>query len=172
MLVANTWAVPNKSECLGPILEEEAVFVPDREKEGAEQLSKIKTFLMFDGTAEQAMQFYISLFQPAEIVEIHRYGPNEEGPEGTVKLAFFTLCDQTLMCIDSAVKHSFTFTPAMSLFVTCETEEEIDRIYGALAAEGSVYMPLGPYPFSQKFGWVADKFGVSWQLSLGPKPTI
>ena len=70
------------------------------------------------------------------------------------------------MCIDTNVKHQFTFTPAMSLYITCETDEEIERLYAVLSQGGKVLMPLGPYPFSEKYGWIADKFGVSWQLSL------
>lgn len=70
------------------------------------------------------------------------------------------------MCIDSSVKHEFTFTPAISLYVKCDTEDEIDRLFEKLTQDGAVLMPLQAYPFSQKFCWVVDKFGVSWQLSL------
>lgn len=130
---------------------------------------KITTFLMFEGKAEEAMNFYVSLFDQSEIKSITRYGANEAGAEGSVMHAVFSLNGQEFMCIDSSVKHAFTFTPAMSLFVTCETEDEIDRLYGALSENGSVLMPLGAYPFSEKFCWVADKFGVSWQLSLAKR---
>ncbi|MCY9517673.1 VOC family protein [Paenibacillus apiarius] len=127
---------------------------------------KITTFLMFDGQAEEAMNFYISLFNQSEIISIQRYGANEAGAEGSVLHAAFSLHGQVFMCIDSNIKHDFTFTPAMSLYVTCDTEEEIDRVFAKLSQDGSVLMPLGAYPFSEKFGWVADKFGVTWQLSL------
>jgi predicted 3-demethylubiquinone-9 3-methyltransferase (glyoxalase superfamily) len=70
------------------------------------------------------------------------------------------------MCMDSNVKQVFTFTPATSLFVSCATEEEIDRLFAKLSQGGQVLMPLATYPFSPKFGWVADQFGVSWQLNL------
>ncbi|MES9669193.1 VOC family protein, partial [Bacillus pseudomycoides] len=70
------------------------------------------------------------------------------------------------MCIDSNVKHDFTFTPSMSLYVNCDTEAEIDEVFHKLAEEGEVLMPLAAYPFSKKFGWLKDKFGVSWQLTL------
>ncbi|MMZ69472.1 3-demethylubiquinone-9 3-methyltransferase [compost metagenome] len=70
------------------------------------------------------------------------------------------------MCIDSYVKHAFSFTPAISLFVECESDEEIERTFAKLLDGGTVYMPLGAYPFSSKFGWVGDKFGVTWQLNL------
>jgi predicted 3-demethylubiquinone-9 3-methyltransferase (glyoxalase superfamily) len=130
-------------------------------------MQKIMTFLMFEGRAEEAMNFYISLFKDSEIVNIVRYGPNEAGPEGSVLNAVFTLNGQAYMCIDSYMQHQFTFTPAISLFVTCETEAEIDQLFARLSQGGEVLMPLDAYPFSQKFGWTADRFGVSWQLSLG-----
>ncbi|MNL53535.1 hypothetical protein D3C87_1767930 [compost metagenome] len=127
---------------------------------------KITPFLMFEGRAEEAIHFYLSLFENAEIVAIQRYGAEGPGPEGTVVHATFTLAGQTFMAIDSFVQHAFTFTPSMSLYVTCETEAEIDRLFAALSGGGSVMMPLAAYPFSEKFGWLADRFGVSWQLTL------
>ncbi|MBW3494001.1 MULTISPECIES: VOC family protein [Bacillus] len=127
---------------------------------------KITTFLMFEGKAEEAMNFYTSLFNQSEIVSISRYDENGPGKEGTVIHATFTLNGQEFMCIDSYVKHDFTFTPAMSLYVTCETEEEIETVFNKLAQDGAILMPLGAYPFSKKFGWLNDKYGVSWQLTL------
>lgn len=127
---------------------------------------KITTFLMFEGNAEEAMNFYTSLFDQSEIVSISRYDANGSGKEGTVIHATFTLNGQEFMCIDSFVKHDFTFTPAMSLYVTCETEEEIETVFNKLAQDGAILMPLGSYPFSKKFGWLNDKYGVSWQLTL------
>ncbi|MCG7409951.1 VOC family protein [Paenibacillus sp. ACRRX] len=127
---------------------------------------KIVTFLMFEGQAEAAMNFYISLFDDSEVVSISRYGANEAGAEGSIIHAAFKLQGQTFMCIDSSVKHGFTFTPAISLYVNCDTEAEIDRVFAALSEGGSVLMPLGAYPFSKKFGWVADKYGVTWQLTI------
>lgn len=66
----------------------------------------------------------------------------------------------------SPAKHGFTFTPSISFWVDCETEAEIDRTFAKLVEGGQVFMPLGAYPFSPRFGWVGDKFGVTWQLSL------
>jgi predicted 3-demethylubiquinone-9 3-methyltransferase (glyoxalase superfamily) len=129
-------------------------------------MQKVMTFLMFEGQAEEAMELYTSLFRQSEIVNITRYGPGEEGPEGSVQLATFTLDGQPFMAIDSYVQHAFTFTPAMSLYVTCETDEEIDRLYQVLSEGGEVMMPLDAYPFAARFAWISDRFGVSWQLSL------
>lgn len=121
---------------------------------------------MFQGQAEEAMNFYTSIFDQAEIINITRYGANEPGNEGTVKRASFSLFGQVYMCIDSNIQHGFTFTPAISLYVNCEKEEEIDRYFEKLSDGGNVLMPLAAYPFSEKFGWVGDKFGVTWQLNL------
>jgi predicted 3-demethylubiquinone-9 3-methyltransferase (glyoxalase superfamily) len=127
---------------------------------------KITTFLMFDGKAEEAMNYYVSVFEQAEIVSIHRYGANEAGTEGAVVHATFSLNGQVFMCMDSNVKHDFTFTPAISLYVACASEDEIDRLFEKLSQGGAVAMPLTAYPFSDKFAWVSDKYGVSWQLNL------
>ncbi|GMA52172.1 hypothetical protein GCM10025857_35290 [Alicyclobacillus contaminans] len=70
------------------------------------------------------------------------------------------------MCIDSRVKHEFAFTPSISLFVTCDTETEIDELFDKLSQDGQVLMPLASSPVSKKFGWVTDRYGVSWQLNL------
>jgi len=129
-------------------------------------MQKFTTFLMFEGKAEEAMNFYTSLFENSKILSITRYGPNEAGTEGTVMLATFSLGGQEFMCIDSYIKHEFTFTPAMSIYVNCASEAEIDRVFEKLSLNGQVLMPLDHYPFSKKFAWVSDPFGVSWQLNL------
>ncbi|HEX7449239.1 MAG TPA: VOC family protein [Pirellulales bacterium] len=126
----------------------------------------IKTFLMFEGSAEAAMNFYVSLFKGSKIVHVERYGPGQHGAEGTVKIADFNLAGHELRCIDSPMKHGFTFTPSISLFVECESEEELEHAFQQLSEGGGVLMPLGNYGFSTKFGWVNDRFGVSWQLNL------
>jgi predicted 3-demethylubiquinone-9 3-methyltransferase (glyoxalase superfamily) len=133
-------------------------------------MQKIITSLMFDGQAEAAMKLYTSLFEQSEILNITHYGANADGAEGTVQHATFTLNGQEFMCLDSNTQHEFTFTPSMSLYVHCEMEEEIDRVFAALAQDGQIFMPLDRYLFSKKFGWLSDRFGVSWQLSLG-QPT-
>jgi len=128
-------------------------------------MQKITTFLMFDDQAEEAMNYYHTLFSNSEIIEINRYKANETGKEGTVMHATFAINGQNFKFIDSNVKHEFSFTPAMSLYVTCESENEIDLLFAGLSDGGTVLMPLNSYPFSQKYAWLADKFGVSWQLS-------
>ncbi|MGG3574021.1 VOC family protein [Bacillus gobiensis] len=129
-------------------------------------MEKVTPFLMFEGNAEEAMNYYTSLIEESEIISITRYGPNEAGDEGSVMQAVFSLKGQEFMCIDSNVKHEFTFTPSFSVFLTCDSEEEITRLYESLSDGGSALMPLGDYFFSKKFGWIVDKFGVSWQLNF------
>jgi predicted 3-demethylubiquinone-9 3-methyltransferase (glyoxalase superfamily) len=127
-------------------------------------------FLLFcgphSGQAEEAITFYVSLLKNSQIIAIDRYGANELEPEGTVRLARFTLAGREYMAIDSAAAHNFTFTPAFSIFVTCESETELDKLYEALSAGGGLLMPLDNYGFSRKFGWLNDRYGVSWQLNL------
>ncbi len=130
-------------------------------------MEKVIPFLMFqDGKAEEAMNFYTSLIEDSEITNIVRYGANESGAEGTIMQATFTLKGQEFMCIDSNVKHGFSFTPSFSIYVTCNTEDEIQNLYQRLNEGGQALMPLDNYGFSKKFGWVNDRFGVSWQLNL------
>jgi len=126
----------------------------------------VSTFLMFEGSAEEAMNLYVSLFADGEILECERYAAGEQGTEGSVKTARFSLAGHRFMCIDSPAKHDFTFTPSISLFVECESEEELDRAFEQLAAAGKVLMPRDNYGFSRKFGWLEDRFGVSWQLNF------
>jgi predicted 3-demethylubiquinone-9 3-methyltransferase (glyoxalase superfamily) len=126
----------------------------------------VSPFLMFESRAEQAMIFYVSLFDDGRIIDIVRYGPQGPGADGSVMKASFTIAGQTILCIDSAMKHDFTFTPSFSLFVTCESEEQIRKLAAALAEGGAELMPLNNYGFSRQFAWVNDRFGVSWQLIL------
>lgn len=127
----------------------------------------ITTQLMYQGrNAEEAMRFYVSQFEGAQITSLERYGAEEPEREGTVKRASFTLAGATFTCIDSPPVHDFTFTPSMSLFVECSTAEELDRLYDALSEGGNTFMPVADYGFSRRFAWLSDRFGVSWQLNL------
>lgn len=133
-------------------------------------MQKTNTFLMFVGEqcgkAEEAINFYISLFKDSSIQHIEYFEVNDpRGKEGTVKLSSFTLAGQTYMAIDSSAEHKFGFTPAISIFVNCESEDEIDTLYKNLSVGGGALMPLADYGFSKKFGWVADKYGVNWQVN-------
>jgi predicted 3-demethylubiquinone-9 3-methyltransferase (glyoxalase superfamily) len=121
---------------------------------------------MFEGRAEEAMNFYVSLFDDGQVLDIMRYDAAGPGAEGSVVKASFTLAGQTIMCIDSPAKHQFTFTPAMSLFVECESREQLESLVAALSEGGAFLMPPNNYGFSQRFAWLNDRFGVSWQINL------
>jgi len=121
---------------------------------------KTTTFLTFAGQAEEAMKLYTSLFDQSQIIQIFHQ------ENGKVMMAMFTIKNQMYMCVDSTVQHEWSFTPAISIFVTCDTAEEIDRLYEELSRDGKIHMPMAATPFSEKFAWVDDRFGVSWQLNL------
>lgn len=127
---------------------------------------KVTPFLMFQGSADEAIRLYVSVFRDSEVKSMQRYEPGESGPEGGVKRAHFALAGQEIICIDSAVAHAFSFTAATSLFVECEDDAEFDLAFRELSVGGSVPMPPNNYGFSRKFSWVNDRYGVSWQLNL------
>ena len=123
------------------------------------------THLMFQGDAAAAMELYAATFPGFLVERLERYVAGEPGA-GLVKRADVRFQDHALIVIDSPIPHAFTFTPAMSLFVECDSAAELDAAFEALSAGGTVYMPLDDYGFSSRFGWCSDRFGVSWQLSV------
>ena len=90
--------------------------------------TRVQPFLMFQGNAEEAMRFYVSLFADGEVTAIKRDGSGEAGAEGSVQTASFSIGKLVVKCIDSPIKHAFDFTPSFSLFVECESEAEIQRL--------------------------------------------
>lgn len=128
---------------------------------------QIATFLTFqENNAEQAMNFYVGLFDNSQIVDVQRWGKDAPGKEGTIMKATFELNGKEFICSDSPPIHNWTFTPAISNYVECEDEGELERLFSTLSENGEILMPLDNYGFSEKFGWVEDQFGVSWQLNL------
>ncbi len=125
----------------------------------------ITPFLMFQGDGAEALDFYLATFADSRVDEIERYGAGEPGPEGQIKLARFTVGGQTVRCLDSFVKHAFTFTPSFSFWIECSSEDEVRRLAATLKAGGSELMPVGSYGFSKLFAWVNDRFRVSWQIN-------
>ncbi len=123
-------------------------------------------FLMFEGRAEEAMSFYLDALPGGRVHSLVRWDEGSAGKAGTVMHAIFEVAGLTLMCSDSPVSHAFTFTPSLSIFVTCGSEDEFRRMAGALGSDGAVLMPIDNYGFSRLFTWVNDRFGVSWQLNL------
>jgi predicted 3-demethylubiquinone-9 3-methyltransferase (glyoxalase superfamily) len=127
---------------------------------------QIAPFLMFTGQAEEAMTLYTSLFDDGRIADLTRHGAEGPGTPGTVQRARFTLAGQDFLCTDSPPVHEFSFTPSFSIWIETESEEEIQQLFTALADGGAQLMPLDSYGFSRRFGWLNDRFGVSWQLNL------
>jgi predicted 3-demethylubiquinone-9 3-methyltransferase (glyoxalase superfamily) len=131
-------------------------------------IQKITPFLWFDSQAEEAVSFYTSIFNNSKTRIVTRYGA--EGakasgrPEGTVMTIAFQIEGQEFVALNGGPV--FKITPSISFFVNCDTPGEIDKLWEKLSKGGSVLMELDKYPFSEKYGWVQDKFGVSWQLIL------
>lgn len=122
-------------------------------------------FLMFTGQAKEALDFYLETFD-AKVNAIEHYGEGEQMPAGKVKMALFTIAGQQIRAFDSPPVHDFTFTPSQSFFVECGSEEELRALSDALSREGGVMMPADNYGFSRLYAWIADRFGVPWQLNL------
>ncbi len=116
-------------------------------------MSKITPFLWFDNQAEEAMNFYVSLFDNSKIVNVSRYGEGAPVPAGTVMSATFELDGQTVMALNGGPQ--FKFNEAISFFVSCENQAEVDKYWNALTANGGEEGPCG---------WLKDKFGLSWQI--------
>jgi predicted 3-demethylubiquinone-9 3-methyltransferase (glyoxalase superfamily) len=113
---------------------------------------KITPFLWFNDNAEEAMNFYVSVFKNSKIVNVRRYGDAGPGPKGTVMTGTFQIDGQEFYVLNGGPK--YTFTPAISLFVSCETQQEVDELWEKLSAGGR----------EDRCGWLQDKFGLSWQI--------
>ena len=124
------------------------------------------TQLMFQGQAEEAMDLYVAVLPDVAVEEVERVDADGPGVTGSVSQARLRIGDQVVRIFDSPVEHDFTFTPSVSLVVEFDEATAVDAAFAGLADGGQVLMPLGGYPFSPHFGWVADRFGVSWQLGI------
>jgi len=113
---------------------------------------KITPFLWFDNQAEEAMNFYTSIFSNSKVLTVSRYGEAGPGPKGSVMSATFQLEGQVFYALNAGPM--YTFTPAISFFVNCETQEEVDDLWEKLSAGGE----------KSRCGWLKDKFGLSWQI--------
>ncbi|WP_281612632.1 VOC family protein [Flammeovirga sp. SubArs3] len=126
----------------------------------------IRSLTFQDGNAENAMNLYVELFENSSILNINRWGNQMPNMEGKIMQATFELNGNLFMCSDSPAIHDWNFSPAVSNYVECQDETEIHRLYSKLLENGNAPMELAKHGFSQKFGWVIDQFGVSWQLNL------
>jgi predicted 3-demethylubiquinone-9 3-methyltransferase (glyoxalase superfamily) len=135
-------------------------------------MQRIIPSLWFDTQAKEAADFYTKLFKNSKIGSVTRYeaeGAKVSGmPEGSVLTVEFQVEGYKFIGLNGGPV--FKFTPAVSFFVNCDTLEEIDRLWSGLSEGASVLMEYGNYPFAEKFGWLNDKYGVSWQMMLGKYP--
>lgn len=115
-------------------------------------MQKITPFLWFDGKAEEAANFYVSIFKNSKIVSVGRYGEAGPGPKGAAMSVTFQLDGQDFFALNGGPH--FTFTPAISFFVNCQTQEEVDDLWEKLSAGGE----------KSRCGWLKDKYGLSWQV--------
>jgi predicted 3-demethylubiquinone-9 3-methyltransferase (glyoxalase superfamily) len=115
-------------------------------------MQKITPFLWFDSNAEEAMNFYVSVFRNSKVVNVSRYGEAGPGPKGTVMVGTFQIEGQEFLVLNGGPL--YTFTPAISFLVNCETQEEVDDLWAKLSVGGQ----------TQQCGWLQDKFGLSWQI--------
>ncbi len=115
-------------------------------------MQKITPFLWFDDKAEEAMNFYVSIFKNSRIVSISRYGEGAPRPKGTAMTGTFELESQKFMALNGGPH--FTFSPAVSFFVNCETQAEVDELWKKLSVGGEI----------QRCGWLKDKYDISWQI--------
>lgn len=132
-------------------------------------MQKIIPFLWFDSQAEEAAAFYTGIFPNSAVGFVNSYG--ESGAEvsgkseGSVSTVEFTLDNQLFTAINGGPE--FKFTPAVSFFVSCDTESEVCELWRKFSNGAAVLMELGEYPFNQKYGWLCDRYGVSWQFGIG-----
>jgi predicted 3-demethylubiquinone-9 3-methyltransferase (glyoxalase superfamily) len=115
-------------------------------------MQKITPFLWFNDKAEEAMNFYVSIFKNSKVGRVTRYGDAGPGPKGSVMSATFQLDGQDFFALNGGPH--YTFTPAISLFVNCETQQEVDELWEKLSAGGR----------KDRCGWLQDKYGLSWQI--------
>jgi predicted 3-demethylubiquinone-9 3-methyltransferase (glyoxalase superfamily) len=119
---------------------------------GENKVQKITPFLWFDNQAEEAVNFYVSLFKNSKISSIKRYGDAGPGPKGSVMIVTFQLEGQDFIALNGGP--TFKFTPALSLYVDCETQTEVDQLWEKLSDGGR----------KDRCGWLQDKYGLSWQI--------
>ena len=115
-------------------------------------MQKITPFLWFDGKAEEAANFYVSIFKNSKIGNVSRYGEAGPGPKGTVMIVTFSLDGQEFTALNGGPQYKFS--PAISFFVNCGTQEEVDELWGKLSEGGD----------QLQCAWLRDKYGVSWQI--------
>jgi predicted 3-demethylubiquinone-9 3-methyltransferase (glyoxalase superfamily) len=134
-------------------------------------MTTITPFLWYDDSAEEAMTLYASLLDGSMILDVNRMPGETPGDAGKATMVSARLAGRDVQALNGGPGHPHT--PAASIFVGCETVAQVDRLWNGLSESGVALMPLDAYPFSERFGWVADQYGVSWQISLtGEKQSV
>lgn len=131
-------------------------------------MTKFSPCLWFDGQVEAAAKFYVDAFEQSKINKVDYYVDNEHQPKGSVLTVSMILAGQEVILLNGGP--NFSLTPAISFFVECETEAQINKLWETLSQDGKILMAFGAYPFSEKYGWLEDQYGVSWQLILSGTP--
>jgi predicted 3-demethylubiquinone-9 3-methyltransferase (glyoxalase superfamily) len=124
-------------------------------------MQKITPHLWFDTEAVEAAEFYSSTFPDSRVTNVTTISAT---PSGDTDIVSFELMGQPFMAISAGPL--FKFTPAVSFLISCTTKEQVDTLWARLSAGGTVLMPLESYPFSERYGWTEDRYGLSWQLML------
>lgn len=124
-------------------------------------MQKMVPHLWFDKEAVEATSWYVGLFENSGVNSVSKL---EGTPSGEVDIVDFQLAGMRFQAISAGPY--FTFNPSISLMVACSTSDEVDRLYSQLSVQGTELMPLGEYPFSKRYAWLNDKYGLSWQLFL------
>jgi len=124
-------------------------------------------FLMFQrGVGREAVDFYMSVFDDGEVLDLDLYPAGGPAPEGTIMRGRFRIGDQEFLVSDSFIEHAFDFTPSLSVWLDADDADAQEALVAALGQDGQTLMPLDNYGFSTRFAWVNDRFGVSWQINL------
>jgi predicted 3-demethylubiquinone-9 3-methyltransferase (glyoxalase superfamily) len=130
-------------------------------------MRKITPHLWFDKEAREAAKLYTSLIPNSKVRNVKTL---HNTPSGDCDIVSFELSGQPFMAISAGPL--FKFNPSVSFHVKCKTKDEVDAIFGKLSVGGKVLMPLGSYPFSDRYGWLEDKYGLSWQVILAGEPEM
>lgn len=136
---------------------------------GKRTIESIEPFLTFQGRAEEALEHYADAFPTAKITRKVLYGKDDPGNEGKIQQAVLQIGEHSIRVFDGPMVPGFHFSSAFSFYVEVNGAGKLDAIAGKLGEGGEVKMGLGEYAFAERYTWLADKFGVNWQLIHGPK---